>query len=76
MRSWSHCRDGSLHLDIGGYGFYITTILDFLYIVSLYAFSLGVVITDFKLVFNTKTTRRFKDPGDFTRFCTIFSAIL
>lgn len=68
--------DALLYSDIGGFGFNIIMVIDFLYINLLYAWSLGLMFIDFKLIFNTKTPGGFKYHGDFIRFCRIFDAIL
>lgn len=38
--------------------------------------SLGLMITDFKLIFNTETRGKFKDLEDFIKFGCIFNAII
>lgn len=68
-------RDDSLHLDIDGYEFYIIMVFDIVYIILLYIQSLGLVIIDFKLIFNTKILGQFKNPGDFTGFTHVFNVI-
>lgn len=43
-----------LHLDVGGYGVYISTGYGFLYIVLPYGLSLELSASDFKLIFFTE----------------------
>lgn len=52
LRSCSCCGDASLYSDMGGYGFYFITVLDFSYIVLLCAWSLDIMITELKLISN------------------------